>query len=70
MTEEITEQAWNEWKANPTTKAFFEALEEERNAVRDAIPRVDPTNQTEMIGKVMRLSVLEDMLQISLGGEE
>lgn len=70
MSEEITEQAWNEWCAHPVTKAFFDTIREERNAVRDAIPNVNPSDQPDLIGKIQRLKALEDLLDVDLGGEE
>lgn len=67
--EEISTEMWNEWVRDPVTRSFFDALREERNAVRDSIPHIDPKDQSELIGRIMRLSALEDILQISLEDE-
>lgn len=69
MQQEVTAQMWEEWVRDPVTRAFFEAIKEERNAVREAIPRSDPNNQSEMIGRIMRLSALEDILDIDFSEE-
>lgn len=63
---EITEQMWHEWSAHPVTKSFFEALREERNAVRDSIPHIDPKDQSELVGRIMRLKAIEDLLDVDL----
>lgn len=70
MQQEVSKEQWEEWVRDPVTRAFFEAIKEERNAVREAIPRSDPNNQSEMIGRIMRLSALEDILDIDFSEEE
>lgn len=67
---EITQEMWRDWQLSPVTKAFFGAIREERDQVRDSIPHINPQDQPELIGRIMRLKSLDDILQIDLGEEE
>lgn len=67
--EEITNEMWHEWSIHPVTKAFFDAIKEERDQVRDSIPHIDPKDQSELIGRIMRLKAIEDLLDVNLEEE-
>jgi hypothetical protein len=50
---EITKDQWAEWRLHPVTRAFFEAVEAQREEHIDLLPKVaSPIRQNQLVGVI------------------